>query len=82
MARAPARAPGAVPGALRVRAYCAALTHEEILAFATEEERDASPLQRRINKVERDRYKWAEHAMDGTVPPDIARKKQTSSPAS
>lgn len=28
--------------------------------------------------VQRDRYKWAENAMEGIVPPDIAREKQAT----
>lgn len=39
-------------------------------------QRDAGGLQKRIEKARRDRYKWADHAMAGTVPPDIAREKQ------
>lgn len=37
---------------------------------------DRTGLQKRIDKIRRDRYKWAENAMDGVVPPDIAREKQ------
>ncbi|MBY6367998.1 hypothetical protein [Rhodococcoides corynebacterioides] len=33
-------------------------------------------MKRQIDKIHRDRKKWAEHAFDGTVPSDIARKKQ------
>ena len=33
-------------------------------------------LERQIDKVTRERYKWAENAMDGIVPADIAREKQ------
>ncbi len=38
--------------------------------------RNSTVLRRRIDKVQRDRYKWAENAMEGIVPPDIAREKQ------
>lgn len=33
-------------------------------------------LDKRIDAIERERRKWAEKAMDGTVPDDIARDKQ------
>lgn len=40
--------------------------------------RNTTALQRRIDKVQRDRYKWAENAMEGIVPADIAREKQAA----
>lgn len=35
-----------------------------------------SVLDREIGKIKRQRYKWADQAMDGVVPADIAREKQ------
>lgn len=37
---------------------------------------EAKQLQRRIDKIKRDRYKWADRAMEGVVPDDIAKEKQ------
>jgi hypothetical protein len=37
---------------------------------------EAERLDRRIAAIQRERRKWAEKAMDGTVPDDIAREKQ------
>jgi site-specific DNA recombinase len=34
-------------------------------------------LETRIKKLESERYRWAEKAMEGTVPDDIAKEKQT-----
>lgn len=54
--------------------------HEELIqhlrALREESGRNTSLIQRRIDKVQRDRHKWAESAMDGIVPADIAREKQ------
>jgi site-specific DNA recombinase len=36
----------------------------------------ATRLDRRIDAIRRERRKWAEKAMNGTVPDDIAREKQ------
>lgn len=38
--------------------------------------RNTGLLQRRIDKIQRDRHKWAESAMESIVPADIARAKQ------
>ena len=37
---------------------------------------DRTLLGRQIDKINRERYKWADQAMDGVVPADIAREKQ------
>lgn len=54
--------------------------HEELVqhlrALREESGRNTSLIQRRIDNVQRDRHKWAESAMDGIVPADIAREKQ------
>lgn len=49
---------------------------EHLRTLRDDSNRNTSALQRRVDKVKRDRYKWAEQAMDGTVPADIAREKQ------
>ncbi|WP_350247804.1 recombinase family protein (plasmid) [Rhodococcus sp. D-6] len=49
---------------------------EHLSAIRTSAGESTTTLQRRIEKVRRDRYKWAERAMEGAVPTDIAREKQ------
>ena len=49
---------------------------EHLDGLAKESEREVV-LNRRIAKVKAERVKWAESAMDETVPADIARDKQT-----
>ena len=50
---------------------------EQLRILRDESKAGTSSLQRRLEKIKRDRYKWADHAMEGTVPADIAREKQT-----
>ena len=50
---------------------------EHLRTLRATSNKDTMSLQRRIDKVRRDRYKWAENAMEGIVPTDIAREKQT-----
>ncbi len=45
--------------------------------LAAESEKEVTLLNRRIAKVKAERIKWAESAMNETVPADIARDKQT-----
>ncbi|WP_196189367.1 recombinase family protein [Conexibacter sp. W3-3-2] len=49
---------------------------ERLREIRSSSDREASSLQKRADKLRRDRYKWAEHAMEGTIPADIAREKQ------
>ena len=52
----------------------ALLRNGERHATETKSERDR--LTERVHAIRRERYKWAEKAMDGVVPSDIAREKQ------
>jgi len=44
--------------------------------FESEREAERQRLSLRVAAIKRERYKWAEKAMDETVPADIAREKQ------
>jgi site-specific DNA recombinase len=48
----------------------------DITEHTKETESTARRLNRRIDAVQRERRKWAEKAMNGTVPDDLAREKQ------
>lgn len=54
--------------------------HEELVqylrALREESGRNTRLIRHRIDKIQRDRHKWAENAIDGIVPADIARDKQ------
>ena len=45
-------------------------------SFESERETERMRLTERIASIRRERYKWADRAMDGSVPADIAREKQ------
>ncbi|MGO4129919.1 recombinase family protein [Janibacter sp. RAF52] len=45
-------------------------------ALQDESNRSMSTVKRQIGKIKDERYKWAEMAMQGSVPSDIAREKQ------
>ena len=49
---------------------------EQLKAAQVSADRDRTLIERQIDKVNRERYKWADKAMDGAVPADIAREKQ------
>ena len=48
----------------------------ELRGFSARTEQEAKRVQTRLQAVRRDRLKWAEKAMSGAVPDDIAREKQ------
>ena len=50
---------------------------EQLQSLRKESATTTTSLQRRLDKIKRDRYKWADHAMEGTVPPTSPEKKQT-----
>lgn len=45
-------------------------------ALRNDSDRETDSLKQRIHKLRRDRLKWADLAMEGAVPTDIAREKQ------
>lgn len=49
---------------------------EDLAAHHEHVQKEQGRLQQREHKIRRERYKWAEKAMDGSVPQDIAREKQ------
>lgn len=51
---------------------------DDLVAYSTHADQELTLIDRRIKEVERERLKWADLAMDGTVPRDIAREKQTT----
>jgi site-specific DNA recombinase len=48
----------------------------ELRGFSARAEQEADRVRTRLHSVRRDRLKWAEKAMSGVVPDDIARDKQ------
>jgi site-specific DNA recombinase len=61
--------------ATTVASIRASLT-KDLAAFTAQSETELHHVERRIGEIKRERLKWAELAMDGTVPRDIARDKQ------
>jgi len=59
----------------KTRVNCQELT-AWLEGYAGRSEADRERLATRISQVKRDRYRWAEKAMQGTVPDDIAQQKQ------
>lgn len=51
---------------------------DDLTAHDAQSSQERTLLQRRVADIKRERLKWAELAMDGTVPRDIARDKQTA----
>jgi site-specific DNA recombinase len=49
---------------------------DEVGIQAGEMERERSRLRHQIDRLRRERYKWADMVMNGAVPPDIAAEKQ------
>lgn len=49
---------------------------DHLRALQDQSKKTTSTVQRQIGKIKDERYKWAEMAMDGSVPSDIAREKQ------
>lgn len=49
---------------------------DQLHAVQAEADTERSLHQRQISKIKRERFKWAEKAMEGVVPADIARDKQ------
>ena len=49
---------------------------QQLQAAQVSADRDRTLIERHIDKINRERYKWADKAMDGAVPADIAREKQ------
>ncbi|WP_166654998.1 recombinase family protein [Mycobacterium sp. BK086] len=49
---------------------------DDLLTFTSHANNELRNLRQRIRDIKRERLKWAELAMDGTVPRDIARDKQ------
>jgi hypothetical protein len=49
---------------------------DDLHAFNANTEQEHRRLTERIARIRRERYKWAEKAMEGAVPTDIAREKQ------
>ena len=49
---------------------------DQLKAAQVSADQERTLLGRQIDKINRERYKWADQAMDGVVPADIAREKQ------
>jgi site-specific DNA recombinase len=48
----------------------------DLTLFRQNSQTELSRLQKQLHKIKRERFKWAEKAMSGAVPDDIARDKQ------
>ncbi len=49
---------------------------DDLRSFNATTEQERQRLQERVSSIRRERYKWAEKAMEGVVPADIARERQ------
>jgi hypothetical protein len=49
---------------------------DELRTASTAAAQEQRRLSERVAYIRRERYKWAEKAMEGTVPADIVREKQ------
>ena len=50
----------------------------DLEVYAKQGHKESVKLDKRIKRLQAERYRWADKAMAGTIPDDIAREKQTS----